>query len=125
MGKHPILVAKSADRVLAWASLSSWSDRCAYRDCAEISTYVEPSHQGRGIGKALTGKIIAQARKSGLHTLIARISDGNQASINLYRSLGFKRVGVMEEVGFKFGRFIDVHMYQLLLRCGLSSTLKC
>jgi L-amino acid N-acyltransferase YncA len=113
--RHPVLVATMDGPVVGWASLSRWSDRSAYDDTAEISIYIAREHQGRGLGRRLIGSILDQARTIGLHTIIARIADGSSASLRLHRSAGFQDIGVMQEVGWKFDRRIDVYLLQLLL----------
>jgi len=112
--KYPILVAEQAGRIVGWASLSKWSDRCAYSDTAEISLYVKEEHRGRGIGKKLLEEIIQEGCRAGLHTVIARIVEANQASIHLHESVGFKHIGVMREVGRKFGKLFNVCLMQLI-----------
>jgi len=112
--RYPILVAEQDNLIVGWASLSQWSDRCAYADTAEASLYVREEHQGRGIGRKLNEAIVQAGRKAGLHTLIARIAAGNQASIHLAEVAGFKHIGVMKEVGQKFGRRLDVHLMQFI-----------
>jgi L-amino acid N-acyltransferase YncA len=110
--KYPILVAEQDGFVIGWASLSRWSDRCAYSDTAEISIYIREESQGKGIGKELIQAIIEEGKKAGLHTVIARIAQGSETSIYLHKSMGFKHVGVMKEVGRKFGRLLDVYLMQ-------------
>jgi len=114
--RNPILVAESEREVAGWASLSLWSDRCAYSDTAEISIYVAEKHQGKGIGKRLIGAIVEEGGKVGLHSAIARITEGNQISIDLHRSVGFEPIGVMKEVGRKFGKLLDVYLMQKIYR---------
>lgn len=110
--KHPILVADLDGFVVGWASLSNWSDRKAYAGTAEASLYVEEKHQGRGIGKKLLQALIQEGQKAGLHTVIARITEGNVVSISLFEHEGFQNIGVMKEVGRKFDRLLDVCMLQ-------------
>jgi phosphinothricin acetyltransferase len=110
--RHPILVAEQDGLVVGWASLSEWSDRCAYSLTAEVSLYVKKEHRGRGIGRKLLEAIIQEGERSGLHTVIARITEGNEASINLFKSMGFEHIGIMREVGLKFGKLLDVHLMQ-------------
>ncbi|HEX9261282.1 MAG TPA: GNAT family N-acetyltransferase [Candidatus Bathyarchaeia archaeon] len=113
--KHPILVADCDGHVAGWASLSKWSDRCAYSDTAEVSLYVKKEHRGRGIGRKLMKALIEEGQKNSLHTLIVRISESNEPSIKLFKDEGFELVGVMKEVGRKFGRLLDVYMMQKIL----------
>jgi phosphinothricin acetyltransferase len=110
--KHPIFVAEQDNAVVGWASLSKWSDRCAYSDTAEISVYVKEEHRGKGIGKKLMQETLTQGRKGGLHAVIARISESNEASVRLHEAFGFEHVGTMREVGRKFGKLLDVHIMQ-------------
>jgi len=110
--KHPLLIAEKAEHIVGWASLSRWSDRCAYSDTAEVSLYVKEGHQGKGIGRSLLRALIHEGGKAGLHTIIARISEGNEASLHLFESEGFEQVGVMREVGRKFGKLLGVYVMQ-------------
>ena len=110
--QYPIMVAELDGRVVGWASLSRWSDRCAYSKTAEISLYVSEESQGKGIGKRLMESIMEKGHKAGLRTVIARIVEGNPVSIRLHESAGFEHIGVMKKVGEKFGRILDVYMMQ-------------
>lgn len=113
--KHPVIVAVLNGAVVGWGSLSAWSDRRAYAATCENSVYVAANARGRGVGKALLAELIGRARQAGMHTIIARVAAGNPASDRLHEAAGFARIGVMREVGRKFGRLIDVHMFQLML----------
>ncbi len=110
--RHPILVAQQNDQVVGWASLSKWSDRCAYSDTAEASLYVKKEYRAKGIGRQLLKMLIDDGRNIGLHTVIARITGDNQASRHLFKSMGFEDIGVMREVGRKFGKLLDVYLMQ-------------
>ena len=110
--RHPILVAELDGAVVGWASLSQWSDRCAYADTAEISLYVKEGFQAKGIGRGLLETITRRGQEVGLHTVIARIAEGNDTSVRLHQSVGFQHIGVMKEVGSKFGRLLDVYLMQ-------------
>jgi L-amino acid N-acyltransferase YncA len=112
--RNPILVVEQAGVVVGWAALSPWSDRRAYSNTAEASVYITENNRNQGIGHKLSKAIINSGRDAGLHTLIARIVAGNDASLHLAEMHSFKQIGVMKEVGFKFGRFLDVFMMQLI-----------
>lgn len=114
--RHPVLVAERNGVVIGWGSLSAWSDRCAYSDAAEASLYVDARWQGLGVGSQLLNALIAEGRKTGLHTIIGRIVAGNETSLQLVKSAGFECVGTLKEVGFKFGRLLDVHLVQYIYR---------
>lgn len=109
---HPILVASIKGDVIGWASLSKWSDRCAYDSTAEVSVYVKKEFRDQGIGKRLLELITLEGKEKGLHTLISRITEGNEKSIYLHERLGFVTIGTLKEVGKKFGKLLDVHMLQ-------------
>jgi L-amino acid N-acyltransferase YncA len=110
--KYPLLVAEQDECVVGWASLSRWSDRCAYSDTSELSFYVKEEYQGKGIGRKLLEALIKEGEKARLHTVIARIVEGNEISLHLHASLGFEHIGIMKEVGRKFEKLLDVHLMQ-------------
>jgi phosphinothricin acetyltransferase len=110
--RRPILVAELDGAVVGWASLSEWSGRCAYDDTAEISIYIKQEFRSQGVGKKLMTAIMREGERIGLHTVIARITEGNQSSIHLHEEAGFEDIGVMREVGRKFGRLLDVRLMQ-------------
>jgi phosphinothricin acetyltransferase len=87
----------------------------AYLYTVEHSVYVDERFRGRGVGRALLKALIAEARERKLHTLVGVIDATNAASIALHSRLGFTRCGTVREAGFKFGRWLDVEYWQLLL----------
>ncbi len=115
--RYAILVLQAAGQseILAWGSLSRWSDRCGYDATAEVSYYVASDHRGQGLGRKLLAGLVDHARANHMHTLIARMAGENIASIKLAAGLGFEDVGTLREVGRKFGRRLDVHISQLML----------
>ena len=113
--RYPILVAEQNSVVVGWASISSWSDRCAYRDTGETSFYVDETHQGEGIGRQLLQGLCDEATRLGFHSLLARMAEHSDASAYLHRQLGFELVGRLKEVGRKFGELLDVEIYQKML----------
>jgi phosphinothricin acetyltransferase len=113
---HPIFVAEDRDgRVVGWSSLSAYHGRVGYRFSAENSVYVAADQRGRGIGKQLLLPLIEAGQQLGLHVLIASIDASNEASIRLHASCGFEHAGLLREVIFKFGRWLDVIYMQRLL----------
>jgi len=112
--KHPVVVAELDKKVVGWAALSRWSDKKAYDTTAEVSVYVDINHRNHGIGKKLLDLITIEGRSAGLHCILSRITEGNEVSINVHVALGYKHIGIMKEVGFKFGKFLDVYLLQNL-----------
>ena len=109
------LVAERDGRVVGWASLASWSARGAYDRTTEASVYVAPAAHHSGVGLALAKATVDRASGLGLHVLIARVCAENIAGLALADRMGYKRVGVQREVGFKFGRWLDVVVCQRLV----------
>lgn len=110
--RHPVLVAVYGAKVVGWASISAWSDRCAYDGTAEVSLYVSEGQRGRGVGTKLLRALVDAGAQAGLHVLLARVVDGNDVSVKLHERSGFWAIGSMKEVGFKFGRRRDVLLMQ-------------
>ena len=113
---NPVLVSTIEEVVVAWASLNSWSERAAYNGTAEVSIYVHKDHRGKGVGGYLFKELIREAEKVGLHYLLSRITEGNQTSIDLHLQNGFSVIGVMHEVGFKFGKYLDVTLMEKIIQ---------
>lgn len=114
--KNPILVAEIDKEIVGFASLSKYSDRCAYSDTVELSVYVKEEYQGKGIGKKLIKEIVEAGEKTGLHAIISRIVNGNKKSIYLHEIVGFKYIGTLKEVGYKFNRLLDVYLMEKILK---------
>jgi len=112
---HPVIVAMADEHVLGWGSLSAYHARSAYRRTVENSVYVHHQLHRRGIGSLLLKDLIARSRALGHRAIIAGI-DGDQApSIALHTRFGFEKVGHLKQVGFKFGRWLDVLYMELIL----------
>ena len=111
----PWLVAERSGRVIGYAYATAWKSRSAYRFSAEASMYIAPGHVGRGTGSALYAELIAAVRETGIHVLIGGISLPNEASVAINEKFGFRKVAHFAEVGFKFGKWIDVGYWQLAL----------
>lgn len=94
----PRLVAIADEAVVGWATLSSVSTRSAYAGVAEVSVYVAPAAQGKGIGRALLESLVQESEQQGIWTLQASIFPENVASILLHKSCGFREVGTRERI---------------------------
>lgn len=112
---YPVIVATIGGQVVGWADIRRYGDRKAYRYSVENAVYVDPEHQRKGIGTALLGRLIEIAMENGYHAILALIVAGNMCSIRLHESFGFREVGVMREVGWKFDTWLDVVIMQKLL----------
>ena len=113
--QHPVLVAERDGVVVGWASLSRYSTRCAYEATVEASAYIDESETGRGLGTALSEALFEAGRAGGVHAILSRICTENTASLAMARKLGFFEIGVMREVGVKFGRSLDVMWLEKIL----------
>jgi L-amino acid N-acyltransferase YncA/GrpB-like predicted nucleotidyltransferase (UPF0157 family) len=113
--RHPIFAAELDGIVVGWIALSEWSDRPAYHDTGETSFYVQSEHRGKGIGTVLLQTLIKEAERLKYHTLIARIAGESDASLSVHEKFNFRHVGIMKEVGRKFGKLLDVHIMQKML----------
>ena len=111
----PWLVIEEKGAVAGFAYASQWKSRCAYRYSVETTIYIDPKQTGRGLGKLLYKALIDELRKMELHSLIAGISLPNPASVALHEKMGFEQVAHFKQVGFKFGRWIDVGYWELIL----------
>lgn len=113
---YPVLVAVDDDgAVLGYASFGDWRAWDGYRYTVEHSVYVRNDQQGKGVGKALMLALIERARGLGKHVMVAGIEAQNVASIRLHEKLGFEHVGHLNQVGTKFGTWLDLTFLQLTL----------
>jgi phosphinothricin acetyltransferase len=114
-GKYPLLTAELDGEVVGYACLSRFREKPAYDKSTELSIYISSKHRGHGIGTALMQEILQRAVELGYHTVIGGITGGNEVSIKLHKKFGFELAGCFKEVGSKFGQWLDVHFYQLML----------
>ena len=98
-----------------YAYATKWRVRHAYRYSVETSVYVGAGHGRKGYGSALYGELLRRLRTSGCHLAIAGIAQPNEASVALHERMGFRKVAHFGEVGFKFGRWLDVGYWELRL----------
>ena len=116
-GGFPVIgIEDGQGRLLGFGSYGSFRAYPAYKYTVEHSVYVHKDHRGQGLGKLLMNALIDAARQSDkVHALIGAIDAANSGSISLHERLGFQHVGTLPQVGFKFGRWLDLAFYQLTL----------
>ncbi|MBR7791149.1 N-acetyltransferase [Undibacterium sp. FT147W] len=108
----PWYVCEEDGVILGYAYASPWRTRHAYRFSVEISAYVSPERKLSGIGSQLYAHLIDDLQQRGMHSVIAGISLPNPASVALHEKFGMTKVAHFKEVGFKFGRWIDVGYWE-------------
>jgi L-amino acid N-acyltransferase YncA len=115
-GRFPVLGALGEqDELLGFASYGTFRAWPAYKYSVEHSVYVHEDHRGGGVGRTLMQHLITRATEQEYHALIGGIDATNLASISLHEKLGFVHAGTIRQAGFKFGRWLDLAFYQLLL----------
>ncbi|MDR2680902.1 MAG: GNAT family N-acetyltransferase [Tannerella sp.] len=113
--QYPYLVYEETGRILGYCYASTWKKREAYRHTVESAVYVDRASQGRGIGALLLNALIEALRQTSVHAVIACITMPNPQSVKLHEKFGFRQASGFKEVGHKFGKWIDVADWQLLL----------
>jgi len=122
-GGYPYLVAERDGKLAGYAYAGAYRTRPAYRWTVEDSVYVDPAASRQGIGRALLDRLIAECTARDFRQMIAVIGDSAQtASIELHRAAGFRLVGTIGNVGFKFGRWLDSVIMQRALGKGAATT---
>jgi L-amino acid N-acyltransferase YncA len=111
----PWLVVAQAEGARGYAHASKWKGRCAYRYSVEVTVYLAPGATGRGLGRALYEALFRQLRAQGYHCAMGGIALPNAASVALHERMGMAKVAHFREVGYKFGRWIDVGYWQGML----------
>jgi phosphinothricin acetyltransferase len=121
---YPLIVARDAAGITGFGSFGEFRAWPCYRHSVEHSVHVRADRRGQGIGRALLIELLARAAAAAKHVMIAGIDADNIASLRLHRSLGFVEVGHFHEVGFKFGRWLDLTFMQCILPPGGKSGVK-
>ena len=111
----PWLVWEEDAAMLGYAYASPWRVRAAYRHSVEASVYLRPDATGRGIGSSLYRGLIEDLRRRDIHAVIGGAALPNPRSVALHEKLGFEKVAQFQQVGFKFGRWVDVAYWELVL----------
>jgi L-amino acid N-acyltransferase YncA len=112
---HPVFVATEANNVIGFSTYGPFRNWPGYRFTVEHSVYVHYNYQGKGVGRLLLQSIIDHARNKGMHALIAGIDSESAGSLRLHQLMGFVEVAHFKQVGFKFGRWLDLKFLQLIL----------
>jgi phosphinothricin acetyltransferase len=112
---YPVIVVRDPSGIAGFGTFGEFRAWPCYRHSVEHSVHVRADRRGQGIGRALVLELLARAAASSKHVMIAGIDADNAVSIGLHRSLGFAAVGHFHEVGFKFGRWLDLVFMQRIL----------
>jgi len=124
----PYLVAcgiSDPTRIFGFAYAAQFRERSAYARTFEDSVYVAPNAMGRGVGFALLGALLSQLDAMQVREVLALIGDSaNAASISVHARAGFRHIGVMSAVGFKYGRWLDVVLMQRTMRSAADEPMK-
>jgi phosphinothricin acetyltransferase len=114
---YPVLgVENDAGELLGFTSYGPFRAWPAYKYSIEHSVYVDARFRGQGLGRVLLEAIIKAAEQQDYHVMVGGIDAANAHSIRLHESLGFQSCGIVRHAGFKFGRWLDLAFYQLILR---------
>lgn len=111
----PYFVYEKDGHIAGYCYAHAWKSRAAYFATLETTVYIAPEFKGMGIGRDLMERLISECRSLGYSALIACITASNTGSINFHSRLGFEKVSHFKRVGYKFGRWLDVVDYELLL----------
>jgi len=111
----PWLVAMAGNLMVGYAYATKWRVRHAYRFSTEVTVYLTPGRERSGNGSKLYSQLITTLQAQKIHTAIGVIALPNDASVALHEKLGFRKVAHLQEVGFKFNRWIDVGYWELVL----------
>lgn len=114
-GGYPVFVAESEGKVVGFSSYGPFRPWPGYKYTVENSVYVADGQRGKGIGPLLMAPLIEHARGKDMHAIIAVIDADNDASVQLHRRFGFEVVGQFRQVGYKFGRWLNLTFMELLL----------
>jgi phosphinothricin acetyltransferase len=112
---YPWLVWDEGGQILGYAYSSVWRARAAYRYSTETAIYLGMEHRGRGVGASLYKALLEELEEREFHSVLGCLSLPNEPSVRLHEKLGFQKVGHMREAGQKFGTWVDVGFWELLL----------
>jgi L-amino acid N-acyltransferase YncA len=111
---YPFFVCEENEEIVGYVYGRMFRPRRAYLHSIEVSVYIKNGAEGKGIGTMLYQRLFSEILQRDFHAIIAGISLPNDASVKLHEKFGFEKVAHFREVGFKFGRWIDVGYWELL-----------
>lgn len=113
---QPVIVAEYENGTIGYGTYGSFRQKTGYRFTVEHSVYVAQEFIGKGIGKQLLAELIRLAKEQEYHVMIGAIDADNEGSITFHEKFGFKVVGTIREVGYKFDHWLDLVFMQLILK---------
>ena len=112
----PVIVAEFENKVIGYGAFGTFREKIGYQYTVEHSVYVTEGHHAKGVGKLLLSELIRLAKLQQLHVMIGAIDADNAGSIAFHKKFGFEECGIIRQVGFKFGKWLDLQLMQLLLK---------
>ncbi len=110
-GRYQCFVAARGDNAIGWVCSAAFKEKAAYQTTIETSIYVAPDEGGKGLGRRLYDTLFDALKGQDIHRAFGGITQPNEASVALHKSVGFQHIGTYQEVGRKFGKFWDVALY--------------
>jgi len=115
-GDFPVIgIENDSGELMGFGTYGTFRARPAYKYSVEHSVYVDARFRGQGLGKRLLQEVVSAARGQEFHVIVGGIDAANTVSIRLHEKLGFTHCGTIRQAGFKFGRWLDLVFYQLIL----------
>ena len=114
--EFPVIVADIDGTAIGFGTYGTFREKIGYQFTVEHSVYVAPELIGKGIGSLLLAELIQLAKSENYHVMVGGIDADNKDSIAFHKKFGFTENGVLKEVGFKFGKWLDLQFMQLTLR---------
>lgn len=112
----PVIVADVDGTAVGFGTYGTFREKIGYQYTVEHSVYVAPEQIGKGIGSQILAALISSARDEGYHVMIGGIDAANTGSVAFHRKFGFEETAVLRQVGFKFGKWLDLQFMQLILK---------
>lgn len=113
---YPVIIALIDSKIVGWAAIGPYGERKAFQYSVENAVYIDCDYQGRGVGSALLAELLKLSEELGYHAVIALVVGDNESSVKLHEKFGFAHVGTMREVGWKFDKWLDLLIYEIIIR---------